>query len=210
MPFKDRIKSLRQEKNLTQDDLAKIFNFSRTTISGYESGRNEPSYDILQKISEYFNVSIDFLLDKSNIRNTNLEDAYIPDKVIKLPILGVVRAGEPLYAVQNIIGYSSIDANLVPSGECFYLKVKGDSMNLAHIVEGQLIMIRCQQEVENGEIALVLVDGEDATIKKFYRNDSIVTLVPNSSNPEYQPRIIDLKKETFKVVGKVIGTYINF
>lgn len=81
-------------------------------------------------------------------------------------------------------------------------------MPLSHIVEGQLILIRRQEEVENGEIDLVLVDGEDITIKKFYRNDSIVTLMPNSSNPEYQPRVIDIKKEVVKVIGKVVGTFI--
>lgn len=126
-----------------------------------------------------------------------------------MPILGVVRAGDPLYAEQNLLGYSSIDASLVPSGECFYLKVKGDSMNLSNIVDGQLVMIRRQEQVENGEIALVLVDGEDATIKKFYRTDTVVILMPHSSNPDHQPRVINLRQDTVKVIGKVVGTFIS-
>lgn len=126
-----------------------------------------------------------------------------------MPILGVVRAGDPLYAEQNLLGYSSIDASLVPSGECFYLKVKGDSMNLSNIVDGQLVMIRRQEQVENGEIALVLVDGEDATIKKFYRTDTVVILMPHSSNPDHRPRVINLRQDTVKVIGKVVGTFIS-
>ena len=163
------------------------------------------------KLAEIFNVTIDYLLGKSDNRNNVIiENAYLPKKTIDLPILGVVRAGEPLYAEQNLLGYSSIDASLVPSGECFYLRVKGDSMNLSNIVDGQLVMIRRQEEVENGEIALVLVDGEDATIKKFYRTNTLVTLMPNSSNPSHQPRVINLKKESLKVIGLVVGTFINF
>ncbi|MEN6314456.1 MAG: S24 family peptidase [Clostridiaceae bacterium] len=90
------------------------------------------------------------------------------------------------------------------------LKLKGGCMNLSNIVAGQLVMIRRQEQVENGEIALVLVDGEDATIKKFYRTDTVVTLMPHSSNPDYQQRVINLRQDTVKVIGKVVGTFISF
>lgn len=211
MTFGSRLSTLRKEKNMTQSDLAGFLGISRGTIGMYEIDKNDPDTATLLKLAEYFNVSVDYLLCKSDKRNNNiLDEAYIPNKTIDLPIIGMVRAGEPLYAEQNILGYSSIDASLVPSGECFYLRVKGDSMNLSNIVEGQLVMIRRQEEIENGQIALVLVDGEDATIKKFYKTDTVVTLMPHSSNPEHQPRIIDLKKENVKVIGKVVGTFISF
>ncbi len=209
--FGDRFKDLRLEKNLTQQQLAEMFYTKKSSISRYENNLQIPEIDSLQKFADFFHVSIDYLLCRSNIKNGELlKTAYLPKKIVELPILGVVRAGEPLYAQQNLLGYSSIDAALVPSGECFYLRVKGDSMNMSNIVDNQLVMIRRQQEVENGEIALVLVGDEDATIKKLYRSDATITLMPHSSNPEYPPRIINLEKDTFRVIGKVVGTFISF
>lgn len=209
--FGDRFRDLRLEKNLTQQQLADMFYTKKSSISRYENNLQIPEIDSLQKFADYFKVSVDYLLCRSNIKNSELlSTAYLPKRIVELPILGVVRAGEPLYAQQNLLGHSSIDAALVPSGECFYLRVKGDSMNLSNIVDSQLVMIRRQQAVENGEIALVLVGDEDATIKKLYRSDTTITLMPHSSNPEYPPRIINLEKETVKVIGKVVGTFISF
>lgn len=82
-------------------------------------------------------------------------------------------------------------------------------MNLSHIVDGQLVLIRRQEEVENGEIALVLVNGDDATVKKFYKTGDIVTLMPNSSNSDYQPIAVDLKTTEFRIIGKVVGSFIS-
>lgn len=206
----ERLKKLREEKKLTQVELGNVFNISHATINRYEKNLRQPDTNLLKQLSEFFHVTTDYLLNNSDVRNNDmLNSAYIPKKTTDLPILGVVRAGEPLFAEQNILGYSSIDASLVPSGECFYLRVKGDSMNLSNIVDGQLVMIRRQEEVENGQIALVLVNGEDATIKKFYRTDTIVTLMPHSSNPEHQPRIVNLKNDPVKIIGKVVGTFIS-
>lgn len=209
--FGDRFKSLRTEKNMTQQQLADLFFTKKSSISRYENNIQLPEIDTLQKFADFFDVSVDYLLCRSNDKNSNMpSDAYVPKKILELPILGVVRAGVPLYAQQNLLGYSSIDAALVPSGECFYLRVKGDSMNLSNIVDNQLVMIRRQQAVENGEIALVMVGEEDATIKKLYKSDTTVTLMPHSSNPDHPPRIISLEKESVKVIGKVVGTFIRF
>ncbi|MCX8129398.1 MAG: helix-turn-helix domain-containing protein [Clostridia bacterium] len=207
----DRLKILRNKKKLTQIELGKIFSISHATINRYEKGVNQPDTETLNKLAEYFDVSVDYLLGRTNLKDADLpQGSYVPEKTVRIPILGVVRAGEPLYAEQNIVGYFTTDIDLLPSGECFYLKVVGDSMNLSHIVDGQLILIRRQEDIENGGVALVLVNGEDATIKKFYKNDNLVTLMPNSSNPVHQPRVIDLKNTPVKVIGKVIGTFISF
>jgi SOS regulatory protein LexA len=124
-----------------------------------------------------------------------------------IPILGVIRAGEPMYAEQNIIEKMPIpDNQLNHGGEYFGLLVNGDSMNNSTIVDGSYIIVRKQEEVENGEIAVVLVNGENATIKIFYRTDSTVTLIPNSSNPDHKPRMIDLSKTDVKILGKVMMT----
>lgn len=200
--FSERFRELRKEKHITLDVIAGVLKTTKTTLSRYENNLRIPNIEFVKDAANYFGVQADYLLGRSDVRYNNLiYDAYIPKKTIDLPIIGIVRESEPLYAEQNIIGYSPIDANLVPPGECYYLKVKGDSMNLSHIIDRQLIIIRRQEEVENGEIALILVNGEDAAIKRFYKTDTIVTLMPHSSNTEHQPRIIDLKKESVKVTG---------
>lgn len=206
--FDKRLRELREEKNLTQSEVAKQFGISARAVSNYETGTREPPIDMQIKMANFFNVTLDFLVGRSSLRNYNT--TYTSNDIEEIPILGVVRAGEPLYAEQNILGYYKIDKNLIKSGEHFYLKVTGDSMDLSGIKDDSLVLIRVQKEVENGEIALVLVDGEDATIKKFYRNGDIVSLMPHSSNPIYQQRLIDLKKDSVKVIGKVTGTFISF
>jgi repressor LexA len=208
--FSERFRELRKEKHITLDIIAGVLKTTKTTLSRYENNLRVPNIDFVKDAANYFGVQADYLLGRSDIRYNNLIYDAFQKKTVDLPIISIVRESEPLYAEKNILGYSSIDVNLVPSGECYYLKVKGDSMNLSHIVDGQLIIIRRQEEVENGEIALVLVNGEDAAIKRFYKTDTIVTLMPHSSNQEHQPRIIDLRKENVKVIGKVVGTFINF
>lgn len=124
-----------------------------------------------------------------------------------VPVLGVIRAGEPIYAEQNIIDKMPIpDNQLNHGGEYFGLLVEGDSMTNAGILDGSYVIVRKQEEVENGEIAVVLVDRENATVKIFYRTNSTVTLMPNSSNPIHKPRMIDLRKSEVRILGKVVMT----
>lgn len=123
-----------------------------------------------------------------------------------VPVLGVIRAGEPIYAEQNIIDKMPIPDNQLHGGEYFGLLVEGDSMTNAGILDGSYVIVRKQEEVENGEIAVVLVDRENATVKIFYRTNSTVTLMPNSSNPIHKPRMIDLSKSEVRILGKVVMT----
>lgn len=134
---------------------------------------------------------------------------YNIDNLIKIPVVGVIRAGEPILAEENIIGVEYLPSDITKSGEYFGLKVVGDSMNNSKIFEDSIVIVRRQDEVENNEIAVVLVDGENATIKKFYKTDTTVTLLPNSSNPIHQPRIIDIRKTPVKVLGKVVKVIYN-
>ncbi len=207
--FSERLKELRKEKRISLDALADYLKTTKATLSRYENGLRTPNIDFANQLAEYFGVQSDYLLGRSDYRSELPKGAFVPDNIVYLPILGVVRAGEPLYAEQNLLGYFPTDPKLIPPGECFYLKIVGDSMNLSHIVDGQLVLIRRQEEVENGEIALVLVNGDDATVKKFYRTGNVVTLMPNSSSPEYQPIIVDLKNTEFKIIGKVVGSFIS-
>ena len=122
-------------------------------------------------------------------------------KYRQIPILGRISAGLPIYAEEHIEGYSLTDLN--GGAEYFALRVQGDSMNAIGINDGYIIIVRRQEEVENGEIAVVMVGDEDATIKRFYATAGIVTLLPQSTNPDHKPQIYDTKTTNIKVLGKV-------
>lgn len=147
------------------------------------------------------------IADESN--NSLPDDAYPYNPVMhRIPILGTISAGLPLYAEQNIEGYTYTDLN--GGEEYFALRVKGDSMNAAQINNGNILIVRKQNTVENGEIAVIMVDDEDAVVKRFYQNGDSVTLVPQSTNPQYLPQIYDLKKTKIKIIGKVMRNQIDF
>lgn len=126
-----------------------------------------------------------------------------------IPILGTIRAGEPMLAQQNIIGYEYMPASSARGGAFFGLRVVGDSMNRSRIFDGDTVLVRRQESVENGEIAVVVVDDENATVKRFYQNHHTVTLVPDSTSSEYSPRHIDLSATNIKVLGKVVKVIVT-
>lgn len=124
------------------------------------------------------------------------------------PVYGRIAAGEPNWAEECIEGYLPIDPNLmniVNPEECFFLKVNGESMNKV-IKNGAFALIRKQDIVENGEIAAVLVNGYDATLKKFTKNNDVVVLEPMSDDPSFQTQIYD-KNTPIKIIGKYIGKF---
>lgn len=210
----DRLKILRLNKNLSQIDLSKLINKTHATVNRHENNINEPDVDTINLYAKIFNVSADYLTGNSDIKNPSKlpEGSYKIDGLIKIPILGIIRAGQPIYAQQNIIGFEEIATNNLPDGELFFLKVTGDSMNLSRINNGDILLVRRQEEVENGQIAIVIVNGYDATVKKFYNNhNGTITLLPNSTNPKHEPIIIDLSKDKcFCILGRVIQNIIKF
>jgi SOS regulatory protein LexA len=207
------IKSLDEKiANLASDKLnltEKIKNSTDSTIN------NRISLEI-DSISERLNELI--ILKSSLTKEINAlknaersarQENRFRTKLMEIPVLGVIRAGEPIRAEQNIIGYEYLPEDMTVGGEYFGLKVVGDSMNNSRIYNGDVVIVREQPEVNNGETAVVLVNGEDATIKKFYKTDTTVTLLPNSSNAEHQPRIIDITKTEVRVLGKVVKVVID-
>ena len=125
---------------------------------------------------------------------------FMPQQVA--PLLGTVRAGLPMYADENIEEY--IPIRQTDGAAYFWLNIRGDSMNAAGMDEGDQILVREQPEVENGEIAVVLVNGNEATVKTFRQEGDLVILTPRSTNPVHQPQVYDLKKTPISVLGKVV------
>lgn len=226
----DRIKQLRIKEGLTQQKLADMLNTTKGTVSNYETGYSTPDYETLQKIADFFNVTTDYLLgrtdtmnivrenpaiyglDKNKIKNV-LEEAIsniIPvSKIVRVPILGTIRAGEPMYAEENIEGYSIVDEKDVNGEECFFLRVVGDSMINARIMDGDYVFVRRQPDVDSGDIAVVLVDGEDATVKRILKLKDAIILQPE--NPRYKPMVFnkkDVEQGYVQIIGKVLFTKV--
>jgi len=214
--FADVLRNLRKAKGLSQEELASIIGVSKSTIGMYEQGKRIPKADAtLKKIADYFNVSIDSLMGfsilKENKRviskDNNIGTPYNP-KIHKIPILGFISAGLPLYADDHIEGYTYTELN--GGAEYFALRVKGDSMSAAQINDGNIIIVRKQDIVENGEIAVVRVGSDDATVKRFRQDGEVVQLIPQSFNPEHNIQFYNLKDTNIDVIGKVVECKVEF
>ncbi len=121
-------------------------------------------------------------------------------KMIRIPILGKIPAGTPIEAKENIIDYVTVPQYEVTNGSYFYLQVEGDSMINSGIKNGYRVLVKKQPDVENGEIAVVRVNHEDATLKRVKKVDGQIILYPD--NPNYDP--IFIKEEGAEIIGKVV------
>lgn len=186
------IKDLRRKKGITQSDLASLCGVHQTAVSQWEKGRTLPDKAALIRLSDIFGVSIDTLMNK-NTTGANT-----------IPVLGYVRAGCPAEAVENIIDYEDISAEMSAKGEHFGLKVIGDSMS-PRICQDDIVIVRKQSYIESGEIGVVLINNLDATIKKVIKNGTGLTLIP--FNPEYEPLVFTAEEIVtlpVTIIGKVV------
>lgn len=202
MQIGERIKELRENKNLTQTELAELLGFKTyTTVSKWESNDNYPKGKDLKRLSEIFGVTSDYLLGLTAESLLNKIS-----KFIKIPVLGVITCGDPILAEQNIVDYREEIAENVPSGELFYLQTKGNSMTPT-IPENSFVMIRKQETVENNEIAAVLVNGDtEATLKRVRFQGDTIILMPDNS--EHNP-IIANEENPVRIIGKAIKVSID-
>jgi len=193
------IRELRLKKGLSQLELAKICGVHQTAISQWEKGRTSPDADMLSLLSDYFNVSVDLLLGKSRSSLKNM-----------IPVLGYVKAGIPIEAVEEILDYEEITPQMAANGEHFALRIKGDSM-LPRFCPGDVVIVRKQSDITNGDIAVVLVNGSDATVKKVFKKENNLMLV--SLNASYEPIIFssdDVINLPVSIIGKVVELRAKF
>ena len=202
--FGQRIRSLRESKRINQKEFAEILHISNSTLSQYESDTRVPSDEIKIKIADYFNVSIDYLLGQQVTRQTQSK------KGIKIPVLGQVEAGLPIEAVENIIDEEEIDEELARTGEFFGLQVHGHSME-PRFSPGDVVIVRKQPDVENGQIAIVLVNGDEATLKKVTKHRDGISLVP--LNPAFETMFYsnaDIFELPVTIIGRVVELRAKF
>ena len=205
--FSSRIKLLRTERGITQEQLASMLKVSRSTIGMYESGKREPDFETSEAIADIFNVDMDFLMGRSDVERkhpltptTVIPPGFQPmPEMATVPIVGRIACGTPILAEQNIEGSACVPARWRAT---FSLICKGDSME-PKIHDGDLVAIRKQPEVENGEIAAVRI-GEEATLKRVYKREGFLELRPENSNYE-SIILIGEKMAEATIEGKAVG-----
>ena len=195
MKFNDRLTRLRKKMDLTQEELGNRLGFSRTAISAWEIGRNEPTYEDAIKIANFFGVTLDYLIGAEEPNNKRL-----------LPVLGTVKAGYNYLAEENIIDYIEPSMNISDPENYFGLVVKGDSMAPLFDEGDYLIVHKQDGEFSTNDICIVLINGDEATVKKVIKTDDGIEL--HAFNPYYP-----VKKYTYKdmqeIPVKVIGVVVR-
>ncbi len=206
----DRIKNLRENLELTQQELAERLGYkSRSTINKIESGQRDISSTQIIAFSEALNTTPAYLMGWEDENNEpileNIPGIITPIKMKRIPILGTISCGNPIFADQNYDGYFMIDTNL-PEAD-FVLKAKGDSMIEANIFEGDFVFFRKQRDVDNGTIAAVLID-EEATLKRVNKSNDMLILQPCNKN--YEPLIYSKDDDkNIVILGQMVGVYSN-
>lgn len=197
-----KIKSFRESRDMTQDELAELLNTTRQSISRYENGERKANQDLLFELASIFKVSLDDFFPVRNLYEQTNITKVTPDNMVAIPVIGTIACGDPILADENIIGYRYHLKDRLPKGQTFYLTAKGDSME-PKIPNGSDVLIRLQDDVEDGEIAAVLVNGDsEATLKRVKKQGDIVMLVAENTN--YAPYIIT-EHNPARILGKAVG-----
>ena len=195
--FSDKLKELRQARGITQKQLAEWSGLGRSQISNYENGLRTPDWETQEILADFFNVRLDYLMDRDT-SNT------------RIPVLGKVVAGIPLDAVEEIIDYEEIPIEMAKNGEYFALQIKGDSME-PKFSAGDVVIVRKQEDVDNGDIAIVLVNGNEATVKKIRKFDGGINLIPTNSNYDVLTYTnAQIEQLPVRIIGKVVELRAKF
>ncbi|OUQ12967.1 hypothetical protein B5E87_07760 [Massilimicrobiota sp. An142] len=198
-------KNLKYQLNIhkkTQADIVNDLNITSSTVSDWVNGKKYPRMDKVQILADYLGIlKSDLVEDKSNDDSDYINNIYKIDK-IKLPFLGSVACGEPIYVDEDRESYIMVGTDIHAD---FCLQCKGDSMINARIHDGDIVFVRKQDIVNNGEIAVVIIDDE-ATLKRFYyyKEQNMVILRPE--NNKYQDIVLTGEElEKVRVIGKAVA-----
>lgn len=194
----ERIKEARKSAGLTQLELAKKTELSRSYIGDIEKDRYNPSVSTLQLIATATNTPLEDLLPST-------KTASPAGRGVRIPVLGRVVAGMPIEAVEEILDYEEITPELAATGEFFALKIRGHSME-PRMMEGDVVIVRRQDDVESGDIAIVLVNGNEATVKRVKKQEEGITLIATNTSV-YEPHFYsnkEIKNLPVQILGKVV------
>lgn len=207
--FGSILKDLRTSRGITQGELATMLEVSRSTVGMYETGGREPDFETMEAIADIFNVDMDYLMGRSQVERKHpispprkeIPPGFQPlPEMAQVPLIGSIACGTPITADQNIKSYIGVPAAWRAD---FALECHGDSM-APTICDGDVVCIRSQPEVEQGQIAAVRI-GEEATLKHCYYQNGVVQLI--ADNPAVCPPMVytgpDL--EDIEVEGLAVG-----
>jgi len=223
----ERLRSLREQRGQSQEEIAKLIGVGRTTYLKYESGENKPTRK-LKELSALFNVTTDYIMGLSDNPHGTPFGGQIEGQFLtfagqqpykppinhahyKIPILGTVAAGKPLEAIEDVLGYEFLDDRYENDGyQYFALKIVGDSMTPT-IMNGDIVIVRQQPTVDSGQIAIVLVDGENATAKQIDISPSGITVIGHNASV-FAPRFVPNAEVNarLQILGRVMEVRRRF
>lgn len=206
--FRIRLKELREQAGYSQYSFADKFGVAQSTVGSWEAGKREPNFNTMQRLADFFGVSVDYLLGRETTPGGPPEPSVPGSKWI--PVLGKVAAGTPIEAIEDILDYEEIDAQTAASGDYFALQIKGQSME-PKISDGDVVIVRQQNDCDSGDIAVVLVNGDEATVKRIKKEPAGIMLIPN--NPAYEPKFYsndDIESLPVAIIGKVVELRAKF
>lgn len=196
-------KNLRKYMDLYQksrSNICKDLGFAYTTFTSWETGVNYPRIDKIEMMADYFHI------EKSDLIEDKTDKPSSPVKGIRIPVLGRVAAGIPIEAITDIEDWEEIPQSMAKTGEYFALKIAGKSME-PRMMDGDVVIVRRQPDVDSGDIAVVLVNGNDATVKQISKSDAGLTLI--GWNPSvYTPKTYN-KKECKELPVTILGKVVE-
>lgn len=197
----ENLRRLRRLNNKTQEQMAKLINKKQQTYGKYEKCITEPDTDTLQILANYFGVTVDYLLGKES---GEIQPSTPSITGFKIPVLGTIPAGIPIEAVEEVLDYEEIPEEWTTQGEYFGLKVKGNSME-PRIMNGDVVICRKQNNAESGDVCVIMVNGNDATLKQIKKDTNGISLVPFNQN--YSPMFYSNEQIAtlpVRIIGKVV------
>ena len=202
-----RIEKMLNEQGIKRSTMLADLDIPSSTFSTWKKKDSDPDLKSVIKLANYLGVSMDYILtgEKENIQKIELDD-----EPIQIRVLGKVAAGIPIEAVEDVIGEETISKKMAETGDYFGLRISGDSMEPT-IHHGSIVIVRQQDDVENGDIAIVIVNGEDATCKKIEKFENGIMLVP--MNKSYEEKFYtneEIEKLPVRIIGKVVESRTKF
>ena len=202
-----RIEKMLNEQGIKRSTMLADLDIPSSTFSTWKKKGSDPDLKSVIKLANYLGVSMDYILtgEKENIQKIELDD-----EPIQIRVLGKVAAGIPIEAVEDVIGEETISKKMAETGDYFGLRISGDSMEPT-IHHGSIVIVCQQDDVENGDIAIVIVNGEDATCKKIEKFENGIMLVP--INKAYEEKFYtneEIEKLPVRIIGKVVESRTKF
>lgn len=204
MNIKERIRSLAKERGMSLPALESELGLGNSTISKWAN--SAPNTDKLNKVAKYFGVTLDYLVNGV----TSSPKIFDGNGGVWIPVFGRVAAGIPINMVTDIIDQEQITEEMAASGEYFALQIHGDSME-PKMSDGDVVIVRQQDDAESGEIVIATINGDNATCKRLRKYAEGIMLL--STNPAYEPMTFtnhDIEELPVKILGKIVELRAKF